>query len=265
MVPNDCVIVHASGSRKSRGPRQSTHGESSEHEIGRDNNAGPASDDNRSLFSWDSFSSCYRTSTDEDYVSGSNRVNWEEDSLYEEPDKVVQSIKSPMKSYGLERLFALQESVIKNAENTDENSENVNENGDYSNMDGNNENRINDDTTYDDAQENDSEDDGEHIYESAEHIYETSEPGSAYYENAYDLPEDALAKCLGKPNKFALKHVLHVDNTEDREPRLNLGMEFVNNNETMIEGEDVKLRPTRRSTLYLSQRDADPKNMASSC
>lgn len=89
----------------------------------------------------------------------------------------------------------------------------------------------------------------------------------SYYENAYDLPEDALAKCLGKPNKFALKHVLHVDNTEDHEdtPSLNLGMEFVNNNEEIIEGEDVKLRPTRRSTLYLRRTDDESDNIASSC
>ena len=285
------MIVHASGSRKSRHSRRSTRGESSKQEIGLHNQAGPTSDDNRSLYSWGSFSSCYRTSTDEDYVSGSNRVNWEVDSLYEEPDKVIQNIKSPSKTFGLERLFALQESVIpneemaENAENVNQNADNANdvtgnanENGEYANHDvescnyahenggyaSDNENYANEDRTFDNAQENNNDDD-EHIYESAESFLRDRDV--AYYENAYDLPEDALAKCLGKPNKFALKHVLHEENTDDDggEPSLNLGMEFVNNNETMLEGEDVKLRPTRRSTLYLHQRDDDSDHGASSC
>ena len=286
------MIVHASGSRKSRHSRRSTHGESSKREIGIRNHAGPTSDDNRSLYSWGSFSSCYKTSTDEDYISGSNRVNWEVDSLYEEPDKVIQSMKSPAKSFGLERLFALQESVIKNEEICNDNAENVNENADnandvaesvhenggYANPDlenGNyshenggyvseNDRYVNEDRTFDNAQEYD-DDNNEHIYESAEGFLKDRDV--AYYENAYDLPEDALAKCLGKPNKFALKHVLHEENTEEDggEPSLNLGMEFVNNNETMLEGEDVKLRPTRRSTLFLHQRDDDSDHGASSC
>lgn len=283
--------MHASGSRKSRHSRRSTHGESSKHEIGVHNQAGPTSEDNRSLYSWGSFSSCYRTSTDEDYVSGSNRVNWEVDSLYEEPDKVIQNIKSPAKTFGLERLFALQESVIPNEETTNENAENTNENAqnasdiaentnedrEYANPDvencnyahendgyaNENENYANEDRTFDNAQENASDED-EHIYESAEGFLRDRDV--AYYENAYDLPEDALAKCLGKPNKFALKHVLHEENTDDGGvPSLNLGMEFVNNNETMLEGEDVKLRPTRRSTLYLHQRDDDSDHGTSSC
>ena len=270
VVPKDCVIVHASGSQKSRGSRQTTHGESSE--MGICNEAGPVSDNN-SLYSWGSFSSCYRTSTDEDYVSGSNRVNWEEDSLYEEPDKVIQNIKSPMKSFGLQRLFALQESAVENedgdAETSHKEEENMSENGSCSNKSESSENDkyVNEDTsrTFDDVGENDSDD--EHIYESADRF--VADHDLAYYENAYDLPEDALAKCLGKPNKFALKHVLHYDNVEDsaegHQPSLNLGMEFVNNNESMVEGEDVKLRPTKRSTLFLNQDDEDGENAASSC
>ncbi|CAB3984279.1 Hypothetical predicted protein [Paramuricea clavata] len=284
VLPRDCVIVHASGSRKSR---HSTHGESSTHEIGIQNNAGPTSDDNRSLYSWESFSSCYRTSTDEDYVSGSNRANWEEDSLYEEPDKVIQrSIKSSTKTFGLERLFALQESVIKNAEttnesadnddnsaqNADENGKYANENICYANENGNenagysneNETYANEDKIFDDMQEDNSDYEGEHIYESAEDF--TRDRDVSYYENAYDLPQDALAKCLGKPNKFVLKHVLHEDTAEDQEPSLNLGMEFVNNNEVMVEGVDVKLRPTRGSTLYLHHEGNDESdNRASNC
>lgn len=245
MLPKDCVIVHASGSRKSRNSRRSTHGEGSQHDIGIHNNTEPTSDaDNRSLYSWESFSSCYRTSTDEDYVSGSNRVPWEEDSLYEEPDKVIQKGRSSMKTFGLERLFSLQESAINNS--------------DYVNEE--------DDKTLTDNLEESSSVEGEHIYESAEGFI-PRDRSMSYYENAYDLPEDALAKCLGKPNKFALKHVLHVDSTEDHEdtPSLNLGMEFVNNNEEIIEGEDVKLRPTRRSTLYLHRTEDESDNIASSC
>ena len=262
------------------------------------NDAGPTSDDNRSLYSWESFSSCYRTSTDEDYVSGSNRVNWEDDSLYEEPDKVIQNIKSPVKTFGLERLFALQESII-NTENTNENNASVNTeyanqnaNTEYANQNAKTDNNgeyagqkvryVNENGGYISENENDTAEivsytnqdvpqqnngyiDEEHIYESAESF--RRDRSLAYYENAYDLPEDALAKCLGKPNKFALKHVFYEENTgnyED-EPSLNLGLEFVNNNEAMLEGEDVKLRPTRRSTLYLHQVNDNSDNSASSC
>ena len=271
------MIVHASGSQKSRGSRRTTRGESSGHEMGISNEAGPIPDDNRSLYSWESFSSCYRTSTDEDYVSGSNRVNCEEDSLYEEPDKVIQSIKSsPSKTFGGPGLFALQESVIENAENANEDAENSNpeddtisENGSCSNISKNSEDDkyVNEDSgkPCDETEENDSDD--EHIYESADSF--VTDPDLPYYENAYDLPEDALATCLGKPNKFALKHVLHYDNVEDNaedhKPSLNLGMEFVNNNEAMIEGEDVKLRPTKRSTLFLNHEEDNGDNAASNC
>ncbi|XP_028408017.1 uncharacterized protein LOC114530623 [Dendronephthya gigantea] len=256
-------------------------------EMGVMNDAGPTSDDNRSLYSWESFSSCYRTSTDEDYVSGSNRINWEDDSLYEEPDKVIHNIKSPGKSFGLERLFALQESMI-NAENDNENTASANTEYANQNVDNNREypnekvRYVNENAGYLSENENDAADivsytnqdvsqqnndhiDEEHIYESAESF--RRDRNLAYYENAYDLPEDALAKCLGKPNKFALKHVFHEENTEnyEGEPSLNLGLEFVNNNEAMLEGEDVKLRPTRRSTLYLHQVNDNSDNSASSC
>ena len=263
--------------------------------MGLDNRAGPTLEDNRSLYSWGSFSSCYRTSTDEDYVSGSNRANWEEDSLYEEPDKVIQNIRSPGRSFGLDRLFALQESEIVNAENANENALGVDMNAGNANEEAVNANEsaenankreeyvnnlqvvaesssCNENGSCVSEHENCVENPEDNDSDSSEHIYESTDSferdnNAQYYENDYDLPEDALAKCLGKPNKLTLKHVLHVDDAEEDgdKPSLNLGMEFVNNNEFMVEGEDVKLRPTRRSTLYLQQRELENEDGASSC
>lgn len=235
-------------------------------EIGTQSNNGP-SEDNRSLYSWGSTSSCYRTSTDEDYGSGSNKVNWEQDSYYEEPDKVIQSIRMPQKLFGHERLSSPQEPTINTVEKTSDNVVDADDNGECSSE---NSNQINDNRGFVDDSEDYSNADtcvgnAEHIYESAEELMRDSH--WQYYENAYDLPQDALEKCLGKPNKFALKHVLHESNTGDSGPGLNLGMEFVNNNDSMIEGVDVKLRPTRRSTLYLQkgEDDSDHRGRASSC
>lgn len=255
VLPKDCVIVHASGSQ-SRRSRHSEH--DGEHSTNNDrdngiNKVGHNSDDNKSLYSWESFSTFYRTSTDEDYGSGGNPAPWEEDSLYEEPDKVLPKGDTnkppalPAKNFSLNRLFYLQESVITAANNDGDNK------GD--NGQGNGDNDHNEE----------EEDEEEHIYESAECVIPRI--CVSYYENAYDLPEDALANGPDKPNKGSLKHILHERSEEgDSKPSLNLGVEFVNNDEDNVDDDDdVRLRPQRQSMLFLQQGSETKDNTTSVC
>lgn len=139
----------------------------------------------------------------------------------------------PPKSFGLKRLFALQETTIVAKE-----------------------------------EEDDDDDDSEHIYETAENLRSGNDSISSYYENAYDLPEDAVvSEHHVKQNMGSLKYVLDEGSSEEDEIRksaLNLGSEFVNN--AGSDGDsDVTLRPKRQSTMYLAEQSDDMNSMTSVC
>lgn len=229
VLPKDCVIVHTSGSRTSRRNEQEGEGVTRHNDeaIEKDDPE-PHNSENTSLSSWESFSTFYRTSTDEDYVSGGNPTVWENDSLYEVPDNMPGPKQQrrppplPPKTYGLKRLFALRETAIAAANDDDNN---------------------------------------EHIYETAENVISDDDFVSSYYENAYDLPEDAIIDCQIKHNIGSLRHILDKESAEEetRNSSLNLGNEFVNNATTSVHGYDATLMPKRQSTLYL--RETSEKNL----
>lgn len=232
MLPKDCVIVHASGSRKS-GHSERDRGSIAKHEDGNGNkdveSMSHNSDDNPSLFSWGSFSTFYGTSTDEDYVSGGNPLPWENETFYEEPDKLFSKDERrpslPSKTFGLERLFSLQESVISATEG----------------------------------------DDNEHIYETAENVISNEDYKSFKDKSVYDLPEDAIVEGLVKPNRGSLKHILEDKPAENSEQSLNLGSAFANHDESNEDNEDVKLRPKPKSTLFFQEMGDNLQNSTSVC
>lgn len=138
----------------------------------------------------------------------------------------------PPKTFGLQKLFALQETAISAKE-----------------------------------QDDDDDDDSEHIYETAENLRSEDDTISSYYENAYDLPEDAIVtEFRVKQNMGSLRHVLDDGSSEDeiRKSSLNLGSEFVNNVESDGDS-DVTLRPKRQSTMYMAELSDDLDSRTSVC
>ncbi|XP_046841443.1 uncharacterized protein LOC124435518 isoform X2 [Xenia sp. Carnegie-2017] len=287
LLPNDCVIFHASDSRtlpSSRHSLDNTQSDTKKNYVGVVNNAGPENhnDDLQSMSSWTSCSSGELTIPDEDHVSSNVQVTLEENILYEEPDKVLQKYKSHEHPTENDRPFETQESVItsieylciteaipndQEIETTDNCVQSANETDNVNANDG--DNRGNKDGVFDNRKVNHNNADVEHIYESPDSvIQEARQPCTEYYENAYDLPKDMLTKCLEKPNRYALKHaMLHVDENDSpqEEPGINLGMEFVNNSEILLEGEDVKLWPSKKSILYLQQMEEKSNEQGSNC